>query len=386
MLAHRVAPGSRGDGRRATGSIPGRATRCYDRAVPTLPSGHVLPPVDELVAQLRAAPAWARKRDLEMLGRRLATPPAPGSGEQRRPVLRSFGEAQPVATLPLPADIGDDAAAIADGDGFLLVAAEAMWPPMVEAAPELAGVNAVLANVNDIYAMGGRPIALLDTVLVPALADAAAILAGIAAGAARYGIPVAGGHLTVGAASISLAAFIVGRAGRLLSGSAAAPGDALLLLTSAHGRFRDPFPFWECSFDRSDAELRADLELLPLLAEAGLCDAARDVSMPGVVGSALQFLEGSRVGAEIDVGALPFAPEVRGMELTWLLSFPSYAFLLAVAEEAVDQVRQRAAARGRVCARIGRVTAARQVHLGLAGERALLWDFDREPFTGIAPP
>jgi uncharacterized protein len=382
--------------------------------VPTLPSGHSLPPVSELVDHLRAAPAWARKRDLELLGQQLG--PMPGSirgdarpvagtpgrvpgdpghvpgdaglfaGEPGRAVLHSFGEAQPVDALPLPADIGDDAAAIADGDGHLLVAAEAMWPPMVEAAPELAGVNAVLANVNDVYAMGGRPIALLDTVLVPALADAAAILAGIAAGAARYGIPVAGGHLTVGAASTSLAAFIVGRAKRLLSGSAAAPGDALLLLTSAHGRFRDPFPFWECSFDRSDPELRADLDLLPQFAESGLCDAARDVSMPGIVGSALQFLEGSRVGAEIDVDALPFAPEVRGKELTWLLSFPSFAFLLAVDEGSVGEVRARAAARGRVCVRIGRVTAERQVHLNMAGERALLWDLDREPFTGIIRP
>ena len=349
--------------------------------MPELPSGHVLPPLDELVAHLRAAPAWQRKRDLELLVQGFAATP----GASDRAVLRSFGEAKPVGALPLSDDIGDDAAAIADGDGYLLLAAEVMWPPMVEAAPELAGVNAVLANVNDIYAMGGRPVALLDTVLVPALADAAAILAGIAAGAARYGIPVAGGHLTIGAASTSLAAFIVGRANRLLSGRAAAPGDALLLLTTARGRFRDPFPFWECSYDRSDAELRADLDLLPQLAEVGLCDAARDVSMPGVVGSALQFLEGSRVGAEIDLDALPFPPEVRGKELTWLLSFPSYAFLLAADEGSVGEISARAAARGRVCPRIGRVTADQRVHLHLAGDRALLWDFDREPFTGITP-
>lgn len=348
--------------------------------MPQLPSGHALPPLHELVALLRAAPAWERKRDLALLGQSFAeAPPAPGT------VLRSFGEARPVGALPLPDDIGDDAAAIADGSAHLLLAGEVMWPPMVEAAPELAGVNAVLANVNDIYAMGGRPLALLDTVLVPGVADAAAILAGIAAGAARYGIPVAGGHLTVGAASTSLAAFIVGRATRLLSGRAAIPGDALLLLTTGHGRFRDPFPFWECSFDRSDAELRGDLGLLPELAEAGLCDAARDVSMPGIVGSALQFLEGSRVGADIDIGALPFPAAVRGKELAWLQSFPSYAFLLAVDERCVGGVSARAMARGRVCARIGRVTAERRVRLRFAGDEALLWDLEREPFTGIVP-
>jgi len=350
--------------------------------MPELPSGHSLPSLPDLVARLRATPSWQRKHDLGLLreafGAGAGTPPrSPGA------TLLSFGEASPVASLPLPDDIGDDAAAIADGEGHLLIAAEVMWPPMVEAAPELAGVNAVLANVNDIYAMGGRPVALLDTVLVPALADAAAILSGIAAGASRYGIPVAGGHLTVGAPSTSLAAFIVGRARRLLSGSAAVPGDDLLLLTTAIGRFRDPFPFWECSFDRSDAQLRADLDLLPQLAETGLCDAARDVSMPGIIGSALQFLEGSGTGAEVDLGAFPFPVAVRGKELEWLGSFPSYAFLLSVAPARTDEVIARAVARDRVCARIGRVTADPQVVLRIGDERVLLWDLGTEPFAGL---
>lgn len=283
----------------------------------------------------------------------------------------------------MPDEVGDDAIALADGDGYLLLAAEVMWPPLVAADPELAGRNAVLANANDIYAMGGRPIALLDTLLAPADVDAEAVLRGIAAGGARYGIPVLGGHLTIGAASISLAAFIAGRARRLLSGRAAAPGDRLLLLTGARGSFHDRFPFWDCSADRSDADLRDDLEILPAIAEAGLCDAARDVSMPGILGSALQFLEGSGVGAEIDLASLPFPLAARGREELWLQSFPSYAFLLAVEEAHVDGVVSRAAARERTCAPIGRVVADRRVDLVRGGDRACLWDFGAEAFTGF---
>ena len=160
-------------------------------------------------SRLRSSPAWERKRDLRLL-----------SG----------------GALRLPDDVGDDAVALSDADGYLLLAAEVMWPPMVAEDPELAGRNAVLANANDIYAMGGRPIALLDTLLAPDEVNAEAVLRGIAAGAARYGIPVLGGHLTIGAESISLAAFIAGRARQLLSGRAAAPGDRLLLLTAARGR------------------------------------------------------------------------------------------------------------------------------------------------------
>lgn len=322
-------------------------------------AARVLPPVAELVARLRAAPAWQRKRDLRLLSR---------------------------GALRLPDDVGDDAVALPDGEGYLLLAAEVMWPPFVASEPELAGRSAVLANANDIYAMGGRPIALLDTLLAPGIAEAEAVLRGIADGAVRYGVPVLGGHLTLEAEVTSVAAFIVGRARRLLSGRAATAGDALLLLTAREGRFHDRFPFWDCSLDRSDADLRRDLELLPEIAEAGLCDAARDVSMPGVLGSALQFLEGSGVGAEIDLQALPYPAEARGREELWLQSFPSYAFLLAVEDAAVEEVAARAAERDRVCVPIGRVAADPRVELVDGSARACLWDFAAEPFAGFGRP
>ncbi|HEY8475478.1 MAG TPA: AIR synthase related protein [Chloroflexota bacterium] len=315
-----------------------------------------LPPLHEVVQRLRSAPAWQRKRELQVVAR---------------------------GPLRVSAEVGDDAVAIPDGDGYLLLAAEVIWPPLLAAEPELAGRNAVLTNANDIYAMGGRPVALLDTVLASGVPEAEAILRGLAAGAARYGIPVVGGHLTANADTASLAAFVLGRARRLLSGRAAVPGDALLLLTGPRGRFHPRFPFWDCSSDRSDADLRADLELLPVLAERGLCDAARDVSMPGLLGSALQFLEGSGVGAEIDCAALPVPPEARGREVEWLLAFPSYAFLLAVAEAQVAAVVRLAADRERLCVRIGRVIAERRVTLVHGADRALLWDFAVEPFSGF---
>jgi selenophosphate synthetase-related protein len=303
-------------------------------------------------------PAWQRKQDLRLLSQ---------------------------GALRLSDEVGDDAVALPDGDGYLLLAAEVIWPPFVAAEPELAGRSVVLANANDVYAMGGRPIALLDTLIAPGVSEAEAVMRGISAGAARYGVPILGGHLTLEADATTVAAFIVGRAHRLLSGRSASPGDVLLLLTARAGRFHARFPFWDCSFDRSDADLRGDLELLPEIAEAGLCDAARDVSMPGLLGSALQFLEGSGVGAEIDLQAVPYPAEARGREELFLGSFPSYSFLLAVEQGHVKEVIARASARGRVCTPIGRVTSERRVELIDGSARSTLWDFTVEPFSGFGP-
>jgi selenophosphate synthase len=53
--------------------------------------------------------------------------------------------------------VGDDCAAIPDGDGYLLFAIEGFINDFVEQQPWFAGYCGVMVNVSDIYAMGGRP-------------------------------------------------------------------------------------------------------------------------------------------------------------------------------------------------------------------------------------
>ncbi|MEM6614614.1 MAG: AIR synthase related protein, partial [Cyanobacteria bacterium P01_C01_bin.72] len=60
--------------------------------------------------------------------------------------------------------VGDDCAAIPDGDGYLLLAAEGMWDVLVKEDPWFAGWCAVMVNISDIAAMGGVAIAVVDTI------------------------------------------------------------------------------------------------------------------------------------------------------------------------------------------------------------------------------
>ncbi len=56
-------------------------------------------------------------------------------------------------------------AAIPEADGYLLLAAEGILPQFLEAEPWFAGWSAVMLNVSDIYAMGGRPITEINWLL-----------------------------------------------------------------------------------------------------------------------------------------------------------------------------------------------------------------------------
>ena len=60
--------------------------------------------------------------------------------------------------------VGDDCAAIPDGDGHLLFAIEGFMNEFVAADPWFAGWCGVMVNLSDIAAMGGRPIAVVDAI------------------------------------------------------------------------------------------------------------------------------------------------------------------------------------------------------------------------------
>ncbi len=318
----------------------------------------------EIIAHLRAAPAWQRKNELDVLA---------GSQDALAPS---------VAGKPVP--LGDDTAVIELPEGNLLLAAEVVYPPLVAADPYLAGRSVVLANVNDVYAMGGEPLALVDTILAPDKALAAEILRGLRDGCARYGVALVGGHLTATGGVASLSACILGRAQRILSSFNARPGDIILHVVNLNGQFHPQFPFWDCSAHLSDAELRRDLSLLPAAAEAGWCDAARDISMAGVIGSLLMMLELSGVGAVVALDDVPQPPAARQRYLDWLLGFPSYGFVLSARPRYVAALQASFAEHAITCAPIGQVTAKRAVHLRRRGEEQLLFDLELESFMGLA--
>ena len=77
---------------------------------------------------------------------------------------RAFGRASHSAWFPSGQPIlnGDDAAALPNGEGFVLFAAEGMRSEFLAADPWFCGFCSVMVNLNDIAAMGGRPWAITD--------------------------------------------------------------------------------------------------------------------------------------------------------------------------------------------------------------------------------
>ena len=207
---------------------------------------------------------------------------------------------------------------------------------------------------------------------------AGAMLQGMARASQTNGVPIVGGHSNNRSERPQLAVAILGQAQALLTSFNATSGDKLVMAVDLRGEFEEPFPYWNASTTAPATRLRGDLELLPRFAEDRLCDAAKDISMAGAVGTAMMLLECSQVGAVIDVDAIP---RPFGVPLQrWLTAFPSYGFVLSVRPQHLGEVLTRFAVRDIACGVVGEVTARRQVHLRHAGSQAQLWDFAEQAF------
>jgi thiamine-monophosphate kinase len=128
------------------------------------------------------------------------------------------------------ADIGDDAAVVEPPSGPLLLAADTVVAG-VHTPPDLpledVGWKAVVVNVSDIAAMGGRPLYLLVTVAAPPGTDLDRLFDGVAEAAQAYVCPVVGGDLT-SADTLVVTVAVTGTVdGTPVTRSGASPGEVI---------------------------------------------------------------------------------------------------------------------------------------------------------------
>jgi putative N-acetyltransferase (TIGR04045 family) len=218
--------------------------------------------------------------------------------------------------------VGDDGAPVPTSD--LVAVCDAVLPAMVARDPWWAGWCSVLVNLNDLAAMGARPLGLLDAVGAPDVATASAVLDGLREAAARYDVPVLGGHSTLGVPEF-LAVTALGRAAAPVPGGGGRPGHQVRLTVDTAGEWRPGYVGrqWDSTSMRTTAELGAMLASVA----TGCPAAAKDVSMAGLVGTLGMLAEASGVGAVLDVAAVPRPAGVAVGD--WFTCFPGFAMLTA---------------------------------------------------------
>ncbi|QPN60432.1 sll0787 family AIR synthase-like protein [Synechococcus sp. CBW1002] len=320
--------------------------------------------------------------DLQALTLRLRQHPGLRGKEEIQAPARTFPPL-PFPELGPAAALGDDAALIPGVTGPLLLASEGMDPQLVDDDPWFAGWSGVLVNLSDIAAMGGNPLAVVNSLWATGEQHAERLLAGMRFASDTFAVPMVGGHTNLHSPYNALSVAVLGTTpGPVLSARAARPGDRCHLLVNIKGHFHRHYPFWDAATEAEPARLRRHLALLVELAGARIVHGAKDISMGGLVGTAVMFAEAAHCRLELDLEALQ---PPGGVELeAWLTCFPSYGYLLAVDPSQSAALRHATGIDpDLLCVEIGRFQSGdAELVLSAAGACQRVWH-QQDPLTGF---
>jgi putative methanogenesis marker protein 2 len=278
-------------------------------------------------------------------------------------------------------DFGDDASAIDIGDNqVVLLAADGIWGDLMNVDPYWAGYCAVLVNVNDIAAMGGKPIAMVNIMAVNNDEIYEDILSGIVDGCRKFNVPMVGGHLHPDAEYNSLDVAIAGIASKdsLITSSGANVGDKVLVAIDTDGRQYPGIPLnWDTTYEKDAKLVQDQIKIMQKIAEEHLPSAGKDISNPGTLGTLEMLLEASGVGASVELEKIPRNEDVDWD--MWLRAYPGAAFVMTAPEENAQAIIDALSPYSFEVAVIGDVIEEKKLYLSSGDEKLVLFDQNSNP-------
>ena len=238
-------------------------------------------------------------------------------------------------------DIGDDASAIDIGNNqVLLLAADGIWGQIMNVNPYWAGYCAVLVNVNDIAAMGGKPIAMVNIMSISNDDIYEDLLNGIRDGCLKFGVPMVGGHLHPDSESDSVGVAIAGIAkkDKLITSFNAEVGDKIIVAIDLDGKPHGMFKLnWDTTYEKDAKLVQDQITAVQYLAENDYIKSGKDISNPGIIGTLEMLLETSKKGAVVNLEDIPINENSSWED--WLRSYPGSGFVFTASEEKCGYIK-----------------------------------------------
>lgn len=278
----------------------------------------------------------------------------------------------------------DDAAAIDIGiDELLLFATDGIFDKLVNKSPWWAGYAVVLSNINDIYAMGGYPIAMVD---VLSSNDEKVILEmcnGMKECLNKFNIPIVGGHTHPDSSKSSISISIVGKVSKesIIRSDKAQNGEIIIEALDLNGKKGPNSNYsWESTLTKTSLEIKKLYDSVIKIGNNKLVTSGKDISNPGVIGTIGMLCEASNVGAIIDINKIlvPKDKENNFDFIEWIQTHPSSGFIFTASYDNVTSCIQILEQGGFSTAQIGIINSTKKLELKDLTDKMELFDFNRE--------
>ncbi len=283
----------------------------------------------------------------------------------------------PVESDEVLASYGEDAAVIKCGKEILLMAADGILEDLVAKNPFWAGYCSVLVNVNDIAAMGGVPLAMVNVISTSDAGTRLRIVEGMKAACEKFGVPMVGGHTHPDTTYSAVDVAILGKTdrSRLVLSNGASEGEAVIFAIDLDGQFTEGVPYsWDTTSRKSSKVVKGQLRTMNKIAP--YLTAGKDISNPGALGSLGMLLEASGRGGFVDISRIP---RPKGVDLfQWLTAYQGCGFVVTCRPARVKVVVDEFARSDITAGVCGTVSGGRLLDVELDGRKATLFDFSKD--------
>jgi hypothetical protein len=320
--------------------------------------------LEALVREIRSHPGVTRKRTISEV---LSFFPNMSFGN----VLASYGE---------------DCAVLDFGDSVLLLAADGIMESLMKANPFFAGYYSILVNINDISAMGGIPLAMVDIISMKDEKVCAQVMKGMESAVRKFGVPVVGGHTHPDCRYNAVDVAILGTASKdaVIYSHTAKAGQDIIFAMDLDGFYPEKLGFaWDTTSKKDSETCRRQMLIMNEIGKLHLVTSGKDMSNPGSVGTLGMLLETSGKGGAVD---LEKVPTPKGVDFAqWLKSYQGCGFVVTAPKKNSHKVVEMFDSVGVTAAVVGRVDDGRKLVLNIGAESMTVFDFEKEIITGCDP-
>ncbi len=281
---------------------------------------------------------------------------------------------------------GDDAAVIGFNDDVLLLAADGIMESLMKTNPFYAGYFAVLVNLNDISAMGGVPLAMVDIVSMKEENVCAQVMKGMESAVQKFGVPIVGGHThpDCGYNAIDVAVLGTARRDSVIYSHTARAGDDIIFAMDLVGFFPPALPYaWDTTSLKDSDFCRKQMLIMNEIGKRHLVRSGKDISNPGCIGTLGMLLETSGKGGRVELNKIP-RPQNVDLE-QWLLAYQGCGFTVTCDARCSREVIDIFNEVGITAAVVGVVDDTNELVISDSGASAVVFDLKRDKITGCDP-
>ncbi len=294
-----------------------------------------------------------------------------------------------VKFFPIPEDskvvasFGEDAAVIDCGEDALLLAADGIMEDLMERNAFWAGYCSVLVNVNDIAAMGGIPLGMVNVISLRKGEDLKKVLEGINEGIEKFGVPMVGGHThpdcDYNAVDVAILGYV--KKEDVILSDTAEKGNDIIFSMDIDGGFTPNIPYsWDSTSSKEPEIIQKQIEIMNTMASKKLLTAGKDISNPGSLGTLAMLLETSKKGGNVDLRKIPKPENVDFIQ--WLKAYQGCGFIVTCKPENSKEILRLYESVGLSAAFVGNVADDNILRITDGRGYEILFDFGKDVITG----